>query len=66
MTQTKENYSIGAIHISKEDHELIKNMEKKFPEMTSEFKKLSIEQYVTFVKKQHDYGPSNIAMNTLL
>lgn len=59
-------YSIEGDIIDEETRSLITDMEIKFPEMTSEFKRLSVEQYVTFVKKQHDYGPSNIAMNTQL
>jgi len=52
--------------LTKDDLELIESMERKFPEMTGEFKKLSIEQYLIFLKKQNDYGPANIAMNTQL
>lgn len=60
------SYSISGDIIDEETQSLIHEMEKKFPEMTKEFKRLSIEQYITFIKKQHDYGPSNIAMNTQL
>ena len=59
-------YMISGDSIDEETRDLIRDMEIKFPEMTEEFKRLSVEQYVTFVKKQHDYGPSNIAMNTKL
>ncbi|GJQ43777.1 MAG: hypothetical protein JETCAE03_32750 [Ignavibacteriaceae bacterium] len=45
---------------------LINEMEEKYPEMTAKFKELCADQYITFLKKQHDYGPSNIAMGTQL
>jgi len=41
-------------------------MEKEWPEMTTEFKKLQREQYELFLKKQHDYGPGNISVGTML
>jgi len=53
-------------HVDLETSELIKSMEEKYPNMTSEFKELCLQQYITFVKKQSDYGPANIAMNTRL
>ena len=46
----------------KED--IIAMMEKEWPEMTSEFKKLQREQYELFCHKQHDYGPGNISVGT--
>jgi len=45
---------------------LIREMEEEYPAMTSKFKELCNDQYVTFLRKQHDYGPSNIAMGTQL
>ena len=53
-------------HLTADELLLIDTMENKYPEMTTEFKNLCIEQYLTFLKKQNDYGPSNIAMNTQL
>lgn len=64
-TSNKEKYSID-ITIDKDTLELIKKMESTYPNMTSEFRKICIEQYITFLKKQNDYGPANIAMNTHL
>lgn len=52
--------------VSNDELELIDFMEKKYPGMTGEFRKLCIEQYLMFLKKQNDYGPMNIAMNTRL
>ena len=44
----------------------IHQVENDFPEMTAEFKRLQKEQYNLFCKKQHDYGPGNIAVGTQL
>ena len=41
-------------------------MEKEWPEMTKEFKRLQAEQYELFCRKQHDYGPGNISVGTQL
>ena len=41
-------------------------MEKEWPEMTAEFRRLQREQYVLFLHKQHDYGPGNISVGTQL
>ena len=46
-----------------EDVEL---MEKEWPVMTAEFKKLQREQYELFLHKPHDYGPGNISVGTAL
>jgi hypothetical protein len=35
-----------------ETKDIIANLEKKFPEMTGEFKRLQVEQYETFCRKQ--------------
>ena len=39
---------------------VVEQMEKEWPEMTKEFKKIQTEQYELFCRKQHDYGPGNI------
>ena len=44
----------------------IKRLEIDYPEMTSEFRRIQSEQYKLFCRKQHDYGPSNIAVGTQL
>jgi len=46
--------------------EVIELMEKEWPVMTAEFKKLQREQYELFLHKQHDYGPGNISVGTAL
>ena len=45
---------------------IIKQMEKEWPEMTKEFKRLQREQYELFLHKQHDFGPGNISVGTQL
>ena len=45
---------------------VVKHMEDKYPEMTSEFKKIQRDQYELFCRKQYDYGPQNIAVGTIL
>ena len=47
-------------------HPIVEQMEKEWPEMTGEFKRLQREQYELFRRKQHDYGPSNISVGTQL
>ena len=37
-----------------EGHPIVEQMEKEWPEMTKEFRRLQREQYELFLKKQHD------------
>mgnify|MGYP003144047812 CR=1 FL=1 len=46
--------------------DIVSMMETEWPEMTTEFKRLQREQYELFLKKQHDYGPGNISVGTML
>ena len=48
------------------DYDVIEQMEKEWPEMTTEFKRIQKEQYELFLHKQHDYGPGNISVGTNL
>ena len=41
-------------------------MEREWPVMTAEFRRLQREQYELFLHKQHDYGPGNISVGTNL
>ena len=58
--------------LTKEDQEMVdtqdvvKYMERTYPEMTGEFLKIQSEQYELFCRKQYDYGPQNIAVGTIL
>ena len=45
---------------------VISQIEREWPEMTKEFKKIQREQYKLFLHKQHDYGPGNISVGTQL
>ena len=47
-------------------YDVREQMEKEWPEMTNEFKKIQREQYELFLHKQHDYGPGNISVGTML
>mgnify|MGYP001315983533 CR=1 FL=1 len=42
----------------------IEYCERMYPETTDEFKKILDEMYVTFCKKQRNYGPGNISVGT--
>ena len=50
--------------VNKNDH--VEYLEERYPEMTNEFKNIQRKQYALFCEKQHDYGPSNIAVGTSL
>jgi len=52
--------------VESEEYDIIEQMEKEWPEMTAEFKKIQKEQYELFLHKQHDYGPGNISVGTFL
>ena len=51
---------------NKKDSDIVTMMEKEWPEMTAEFRRLQREQYELFLQKQHDYGPGNISVGTQL
>ena len=51
---------------NEESTDIVTYMEKQYPDMTSEFKKIQREQYELFLHKQHDYGPQNIAVGQQL
>ena len=44
----------------------IREVEKLYPQTTTEFKKIQQEQYELFCRKQFDYGPGNISVGTQL
>ena len=58
--------------LTKEEQEMVdtqdvvRYMERTYPEMTGEFLKIQSEQYELFCRKQYDYGPQNIAVGTIL
>ena len=50
----------------KSSKDIVTLMEKEWPVMTAEFRKLQREQYELFLHKQHAYGPGNISVGTNL
>ena len=60
--ETKSGYIKGTLY--DKPTEAIKYIEKEYPETAKEFQRIQFEQYLTFCKKQMDYGPSNISMGT--
>ena len=46
--------------------DVVRYMERTYPEMTSEFLMIQQEQYELFLRKQHNYGPQNVAVGSLL
>ena len=60
IKDTKNNSS------KKSKENIITMIEKEWPEMTAEFRRLQREQYELFLHKQHDYGPGNISVGTML
>ena len=68
-TQEKENLGLRTSEYEKEmvdTQDVVKYMERTYPEMTGEFLKIQRDQYELFCKKQYDYGPQNIAVGTIL
>jgi hypothetical protein len=45
---------------------VVEEIEREYPEMTEEFKRIMFEQYELFCMKQSNYGPSNISVGTSL
>ena len=41
-------------------------MEKNYPELTQEYKKIMMEQYIIFCKKHRNYGTGNVNVGTNL
>ena len=54
------------MEFSKEDNEAVEWCEKNYPEMTTEYKKIMMEQYIMFCKKHRNYGTGNINVGTNL
>jgi len=52
--------------IKEGDNEAVEWCEKNYPELSDEFKRIMIEQYVTFCKKHRNYGKDNITVGTNL
>ena len=49
-----------------EDNEAVKWCEDNYPEMTTEYKKIIMEQYIMFCRKHRNYGTGNVNVGTNL
>jgi len=60
----KNKITIGEKDMTKNDDDMtpVEFVEKHYPEMTSEFKKIQQEQYELFCCKQYNYGKGNIML----
>ena len=58
--------SIKEIDLGRKQSDVVTEMEKKFPVMTAEFKRIQQAQYELFCAKQSNYGPDNISMGSSL
>ena len=54
------------INFTPEDDAAVKWCEEIYPELTQEYKKIMMEQYVLFCKKHRNYGTSNVNVGTNL
>jgi len=54
------------MEFTKEDNEAVEWCETNYPEMTTEYKKIMMEQYILFCKKHRNYGTGNINVGTNL
>lgn len=52
--------------IDLETDEIIKKLTEMYPETITGFKEYMLEEFITFCKKQYDYGPGNISVGTQL
>ena len=53
-------------NFTEEDNQAVEWCETKYPEMTAEYKKIMMEQYIIFCKKHRNYGTGNINVGTNL
>ena len=54
------------LNFTDEDNQAVEWCEKEYPELTQEYKKIMMEQYVLFCKKHRNYGCANINVGTNL
>ena len=54
------------MEFTKEDNKAVKWCEDNYKELTKEYKKIMMEQYVLFCKKHRNYGTGNINVGTNL
>ena len=51
---------------SKEDNQAVEWCEKNYPDLTGEYKKIMMNQYILFCKKHRNYGTGNVNVGTNL
>ena len=54
------------LNFTEEDNNAVKWCEDNYPKLTIEYKKIMMEQYITFCKKHRNYGTGNINVGTNL
>ena len=54
------------LNFTDEDNQAVEWCEKEYPELTQEYKKIMMEQYILFCKKHRNYGTGNINVGTNL
>ena len=62
----KKLKTMDELNFSKEDNKAVEWCEEKYPELTAEYKKIMMEQYILFCKKHRNYGTGNINVGTNL
>ena len=54
------------LNFTEEDNKAVEWCEKNYPEMTTEYKKIMMEEYILFCKKHRNYGTGNVNVGTNL
>ena len=54
------------MEFTEKDNKAVEWCEETYPELTDEYKKIMMEQYVLFCKKHRNYGTGNINVGTNL
>ena len=57
---------MSEFNFSEEDNKAVEWCEKTYPELTTEYKKIMMEQYILFCKKHRNYGTGNVNVGTNL
>ena len=53
-------------NFTEEDNKAVEWCEANYPDMTAEYKKIMMEQYIMFCKKHRNYGTGNVNVGTNL
>lgn len=61
MSNNNEHWSLECEF---SDPDVVKNIEREYPEMMREYRRIMWHQYEVFCKKQTNYGPSNISLGS--